>query len=382
MLFRSCLSDNSSVEDLSSLRIHPEPDASNSMGTPVIVFTDIGRDVDDEMALVLLSALRKKHLLNPIAIITTLSPQDERANLARGSIDSMGMSDVPVGIGSSGGVDDNIELEVYEAEYSIRSPCIHQSGIELVYAALEAVPPNSTQLLCIASLTDVATIMKEREELFTSKVKEVVVMGGVVSPEIGETLVPDSAYNNNCDISSSRYVYRKCQEIGIPTITLSRWAAYGCPMPPQLFDEMSSTEHMVARNIRRVSKTSIDQLWNKVRLHPSDPRREKIPSRCDVNWFCRTFMSEGKLSKDWKASVWSLVQKLNMYDPLALLLAVPAYRTAHFACKEKVVDGVTHLCVGTSERDTGIKNRLALFNEYSTLFLSAFEESLQRKVNH
>ncbi|KAL7491899.1 hypothetical protein ACHAWT_001184 [Skeletonema menzelii] len=334
------------------------------------------------MALVLLSALRKKHLLNPIAIITTLSPQDERANLARGSIDSMGMSDVPVGIGSSGGVDDNIELEVYEAEYSIRSPCIHQSGIELVYAALEAVPPNSTQLLCIASLTDVATIMKEREELFTSKVKEVVVMGGVVSPEIGETLVPDSAYNNNCDISSSRYVYRKCQEIGIPTITLSRWAAYGCPMPPQLFDEMSSTEHMVARNIRRVSKTSIDQLWSKVRLHTSDPRREKIPSRCDVNWFCRTFMSEGKLSKDWKASVWSLVQKLNMYDPLALLLAVPAYRTAHFACKEKVVDGVTHLCVGTSERDTGIKNRLALFNEYSTLFLSAFEESLQRKVDH
>ncbi|KAK1747849.1 soluble adenylyl cyclase [Skeletonema marinoi] len=373
---------NDLSDDLMKVQLHSlAPADVESDGTPVIVFTDIGRDVDDELSLVLLSALRRKHLLNPIAIIATLSPQDQRAHLARGSIDSMGMPDVPVGIGSSGGVDDDIELEVYDADYSIPSPCIYQSGIELVYAALESVPPNSAQLLCIASLADVATVMREREELFTAKVKEVVVMGGVVSPEIGETLVPDSAYNNNCDISAARYVYRKCQEIGIPTVTLSRWAAYGCPMPPQLLDEMSATEHMVARNIRSVSKISVDQLWNKVRLHPSDPRREKIPNRCDVNWFCRTFMSKGELSKDWKASVWSLVQKLNMYDPLAMLLAVPAYRTAHFAFKEKVVNGVTHLCVGTSERDTGIKNRLALFDEYSTLFLSAFEESLHRKVN-
>jgi inosine-uridine nucleoside N-ribohydrolase len=343
------------------------------------VFTDIGRDVDDELALVLLSALRRKHLLNPIAIISTLSPQDSRAHLARGSIDAMGMPDVPVGIGSSGGVGDDIELEVYEAQYSRPSPCIFQSGMELVFTALESVPPKSTQLLCISSLSDVATLIREREELFISKVKEVVVMGGVVSPEMGDTLVPDSAYNNNCDISAARFVYRRCQELGIPTITLSRWAAYGCPMPPQLLDELASTEHMVARNIRSVSRVSVDQLWKKVRLHPSDPRREKLPNRCDVNWFCRIFMSKGEISKDWKASVWPLVQKLNMYDPLALLLAVPAYRAAHFCCKEKNVNDVTHLVVGTSERDTGIKNKLALFDEYSTLFLSAFEESLHRQ---
>ena len=376
---------NELSNDLMRVQLAPVSNADiESDGTPVIVFTDIGRDVDDELSLVLLSAFRRKHLLNPIAVVATLSPQDERANLARGSLDVLGMADVPVGIGSSGGVGEDIELEVYEADYARPSSCIYESGIELVYAALESVPPKSTQLLCIASLTDVATVIREREELFTSKVKEVVVMGGVVSPEIGETLVPDSAYNNNCDISSARFVYRKCQEFGIPTITLSRWAAYGCPMPPQLLDEISATEHMVARNMRSVSKISVDQLWNKVRLHPSDPRREKIPNRCDVNWFCRTFMIKGELSKDWKASVWPLVQKLNMYDPLALILAVPAYRTAHFTCKEKVVNGVAHLVVGTSERDTGIKNRLALFDEYSTLFLSAFEESLHRQgyYNH
>ena len=48
--------------------------------------------------------------------------------------------------------------------------------MELVFTALESVPPKSTQLLCISSLSDVATLIREREELFISKVKEVVVI--------------------------------------------------------------------------------------------------------------------------------------------------------------------------------------------------------------
>ena len=349
-----------------------------SEGTPVIVFTDIGRDVDDELALVLLSALRRMHILHPIAVIATLSPQRSRAYLARGSMDAVGMADVPVGIGSSGGVENDIDLEVYGADYSRSSPCIYECGMALVYKALESVPPKSAQILCIASLSDVATLIREQENLFTSKVKEVILMGGVVSLESGETLTPDSAYNNNCDVSSARYVYKRCQELAIPTATLSRWAAYGCPIPPQLLDEMAKTEHMVAVNIRSVSKLNIDQLWNKVILHPSDPRREKLPSRCDVNWFCRTFMSKGDISKEWNASVWSHVRKLNMYDPLAVLLCVPAYRATHFNWKTKVVKGVRHIVVGTSELDTGITNRLSLYSEYSSLFLLAFQQSLHK----
>jgi len=359
-------------------RKHLAPADVESQGTPVVVFTDIGRDVDDELALVLLSALKRKHILNPIAVITTLSPQRDRAHLARGSMDAMGMPDVPVGIGSCGGVADGVELDIYGADYSRSSPCIFESGMELVYRALQSVPPKSAVLLCIASLSDAASFIREHEELFTSKVKEVVLMGGVVSTELGESLIPDSAYNNNCDISSARFVYKRCQELGVPTATLSRWAAYGCPIPPQLLDDIAKTEHMVATNIRSVSKLSIDQLWNKVILHPSDPRREKLPNRCDISWFCRTFMSKGEISKEWTSSVWTLVKKLNMYDPLAVLLCVPAYRATHFDWKTKVVNGVSHIVVGTSERDTGIKNRLSLYTEYSSLFLYAFQESLHK----
>ena len=143
---------------------------------------------------------------------------------------------------------------------------------------------------------------------------------------------------------------------------------------------MAKTEHMVAVNIRSVSKLSIDQLWNKVILHPSDPRREKLPTRCDIKWFCRTFMSQEDITKDSPTSVWTQVRRLNMYDPLALLFCVPAYRAAHFSPKTKVVNGVAHIVVGTSERDTGIINSPSLYDEYASLFLYAFEESLHKDI--
>jgi hypothetical protein len=135
---------------------------------------------------------------------------------------------------------------------------------------------------------------------------------------------------------------------------------------------------MVSLNVRSVSKLGIDQLWNKVILHPTDPRREMLPSRCDMNWFRRVFMDKSEINQEWPSSVWSLVTKLNMYDPLAVLLCVPAYRTAHFNWQTKVVNDVPHIVVGTSELDTGIRNRLSLFSEYSSLFFSAFLDSLHK----
>jgi len=347
-----------------------------SNGTPVIVFTDIGRDVDDEMALVLLSALKRKHLLNPIAVITTLSPQKDRAHLARGSLDTMGMADVPVGVGGRGGVADGVSLEVYEASHSMSSPSICECGMALACQALESVPPKSAQIVCLASLSDMAFLIEEHRELFISKVKEVVVMGGVMPLDSSETLIPDTAYNNNCDLAAARYVYRRCQELGVPTVTLSRWAAYGCPIRPKLMDELAKTKHMVAANIRRMSKHSLDQLWNKVILPPEDPRREKLPARCDVRWFYKTFCGTDQIPKELPPSIWTQVEKLNMYDPLAVLICVPSYRSLHFSCKSKIVKGVSHLVIGTSENDTGVNNQISLYKEYSHLFIEALQISL------
>ena len=69
-------------------------------------------------------------------------------------------------------------------------------------------------------------------------------MGGVMPMESSETLIPDTAYNNNCDLPAAKFVYEKCQELCVSTATLSRWTAYGCPIRPNLMDELSKTKHM------------------------------------------------------------------------------------------------------------------------------------------
>ena len=365
---------SSSVQSLPSILDIPDIVVEGT-GTPIIISTDIGRDIDDELSIVLLASLKRMCLLNPIAIVTTLAPQGERANLLRGSLDALGMVNIPVGIGSSGGVAKGEKLEYYGGEYARKSCATFENGVQLMKRALKAAPKKSVQFLCIASLTDTASLIQKYEELFFDKVKEVVVMGGVEDFESSEFLQPDTAYNNNCDMPAARFVYKRCQELGIPTITVSRWAAYGSSVSTNLLDELARTEHMVACNIRNVSEASLMKLWKKVNFPLDDPRREKLPERCDREWFCRTFTSKYAMSDD--ESIWSQVTKVNLYDPLALLACVPAFRELHFAWKTKVINNTPHIVTGISNEDRGIIDASALYDEFFSLLRLSLTAALE-----
>ena len=58
-------------------------------------------------------------------------------------------------------------------------------------------------------------------------------MGGVEPVEAGAAeegevlLKPDTANNNTFDAVASEYFYRRVQEIGVPLVVVSRWAACG-----------------------------------------------------------------------------------------------------------------------------------------------------------
>ena len=364
----------SSIRSLPSIVEIPEI-VIEGTGTPIIILTDIGRDIDDELSMVLLASLKRMGLLNPIAIVTTLAPQCDRAKLLRGSLDALGMVNIPVGIGSSGGVAIGEKLEYYGGEYAQKSCEIYENGLKLMINALEAAPRKSVQFLCIASFTDAASLIEEDEELFFDKVKEVIIMGGVEKLESSEFLQPDTAYNNNCDMPAARFVYQRCQELGIPTITVSRWSAYGSSVSTNLLDELARTEHMVACNIRNVSESNLMKLWKKVNFPLDDPRREKLPERCDRDWFCRTFTSKYTISDD--ESVWGQVTKVNLYDPLALLACVPAFRELHFDWKTKVIDNTPHIVTGISNEDKGIIDASALNDELFSLLRLSLQASLE-----
>eukprot|EP00573_Skeletonema_grethae_P000180 CAMPEP_0201690814 /NCGR_PEP_ID=MMETSP0578-20130828/4135_1 /ASSEMBLY_ACC=CAM_ASM_000663 /TAXON_ID=267565 /ORGANISM="Skeletonema grethea, Strain CCMP 1804" /LENGTH=860 /DNA_ID=CAMNT_0048175879 /DNA_START=253 /DNA_END=2835 /DNA_ORIENTATION=- len=313
-----------------------------SGGQPVIVFTDVGKDVDDVFALVVLASLRRMFILNPLAVIATLSPQDERARLARVLLDSLGLPDVPVGIGTDGGSKDLVELHCFDNEQNLLNL---PHGIILIRRLLKEAEPKSITLLCLANLKDISELIVKQPELFSEKIKNVVIMGGASYSEATERLEPDeTAYNNNCDPAAARMVYLECQKLKIPTTTISRSAAYDCPFAISKLNNLHlKCNHLLASEIYQANTKAILTLWNKVNLPAWNPGRGRLPPRCDRDWFCKFFRvtiddeAEPLASDGWLRSA-----NIYLYDALATLNCVEAYQELYFGHKGHVVNGTLH----------------------------------------
>ena len=68
-----------------------------------VVITDPGQDQDDEMALIMLRNLTELRLMRCLGVVSNLQPSEARARLARGTLDVLGLTEVPVGVGTDGG---------------------------------------------------------------------------------------------------------------------------------------------------------------------------------------------------------------------------------------------------------------------------------------
>jgi hypothetical protein len=216
-----------------------------------------------------------------------------------------------------------------------------QDGQHVMRAAYESVEAQSLSLLCIASLTDVATFLRQHEGLFRAKTREVVIMGGVNPPltpqapapgdaeaVTGELLTPDTAHNNEFDRDSARYVYQQCQLLGIPLVVVSRQTGsvrparlalgaptlpkqsrYACPVPREIYDSLGAVGHPVGVRLHHVQRQTIEQLWRRACSAPASPQRAGLPERCDRSWFLGVFCG-GVAAPDVQGtdSVWELVQ--------------------------------------------------------------------------
>ena len=220
---------------MASLKMAKQPPAP----VPLVLISDPGQDLDDEMSYIMLRYLVKKGLVELRGIICTLAPAFDRARLCRGTLDLLGLHDCPVGIGTDGGDQEGLHTAKCFAESasSYMPAAASEScstltpGRGLLYRLYCEAEPKSLTLAIIASLKDAALFLRDHETLFVEKTKEVVIMGGVepvepAGPDEATLLVPDTANNNTFDPVASAFFYRRCQEIGVPLVIVSRWAAY------------------------------------------------------------------------------------------------------------------------------------------------------------
>ena len=166
-----------------------------------------------------------------------------------------------------------------------------------------------------ASLKDAAEFVRVHEDLFVAKTKTVTIMGGVMpfdkTVDDNELLVPDTAHNNTFDMEASAFFYRRCQEICVPLLIVSRHAAYKCPMPRSIYDDMAATGHPIGKRLRDTQRASIEGLWKRA-CAPEGPDRIGLPARCDKSWFCNTFCSGNGGDRTVDDSIWDLVESFIM----------------------------------------------------------------------
>lgn len=341
----------------------------------MVIVCDAGKDLDDEITLVLARSLTDAGLVRVEAVVAVLAPSSMRARLARGTLDQLEI-DVPTGIGSNCTVEDTGESDhEFEDIPYLAEPSELENGTDLLLRVLGDAADESIVWLLLGGLTDPAELLQDHEELFLGKTRRVVVMGGVETVD-GEVrldqhghMLPDSAANNMFDKASADFLYRRLQELGVPMTVLTREAAYAVQVPRDHYDHMAETAHPVGVKIRNTQRRLIEALWRRAHYPIDDPRREKLPARCDPLWFCDTFCGGQGTDRTGNDPIWDLITGFNMYDPMACVAAIPSLRARFFDPVRVPVNGVEHEIIGVSSQQTGIadENGLRAFVTRNTL---------------
>lgn len=333
--------------------------------TNLIIVTDPGKCLDDENTLILAGQLQRLKLINLLAVVAVLTPSKKRALLAKGTLKQVGLGHVPVGQGSDCGVPDTGESDhefagiTYLADESEIS-----DGMALLVSTLERkdVADKSVTLLLIAGQTDPAALLRNHEALFLQKVQRVVIMGGVVQKDdhifINDEgfMEPDKASNNEFDPEAAKFLYRRLQELNIALTVLSREAAYACPVPRNHYDHMVETGNAVGLKLHDFQKRLIEAVWRRANYPADDVRRERLPNRCDRNWFLNAFCGGKGAERKAEDSIWDLILQFFLYDPMTLVAAVPDLRDKFFAPEIAKVGTAQHEVIGLSAKNRGVKD--------------------------
>ncbi|KAL7442130.1 hypothetical protein ACHAXM_011147 [Skeletonema potamos] len=347
---------------------------------PIVLISDPGQDLDDEMMFIMARYLVSLDLISLKGVVANLSPSFARARLTRGTLDLLGLHRVPVGIGTDGGdttgKHSSDQFEETAASYIVQEDGEAARGLESGHRLLQRLYEEAADigyinmdkgnnqtnnkdanrlitggltLVITSSMKDAAIFVRDNPSLFASKTREVVVMGGcksiptpdsITSTGSGKNsywsklakieLEPDSANNNTFDPAAAEFFYSQCQKMNITFTVVTRFAAYAAKMPRSVYDDLALTGSSIGWRLRNSQRSSIDQLWQRA-CSQDKASRAGLPPRCDRKWFIDTFCGgDDDETRCCADTAWDLVTGFMQYDTLALLAAVPIVREKHF----------------------------------------------------
>ena len=172
---------------------------------PVILDTDIGSDVDDILALVLLARAAEVQL---IGVTTVYGDTSLRARMTRLVLDQMGLTDVPIGVGAretlTGGRSGGQGTRVRAFPGSIGCRSMRASPRRTCFTGPRPEHQGRLDLFAIGPLTNVAEAISA-DDSFATSLRHLYIMGGAFWMEQAE-------HNIKCDPEAADIVFRS----GIP----------------------------------------------------------------------------------------------------------------------------------------------------------------------
>lgn len=336
--------------------------------TKLLIISDPGKALDDEEMLLLLSQLKRLGYADPLALVANLAPANLRAALAKGTANVLGMNDLRVGIGTAVvrfPVQDAAELQ--SIAYLDHDGVV-QDGHGLLVETLSAADDGAVVLLLISAMTDAARLLRDEEDLFRHKIGRVTIMGGVIADGDDVLLdgegfmLPDSATNNNYDLVSAEFLYRKLQELGIPMTVVSRHAAHAAKAPQVVYAEMAGTAHPVGTKLSQSHRVFVADFWRAVNASADDAAHEALPARWNRDLFLDNFCNGAGRDRSPEDSVYDLVVHATFSDPIALIAAVPELSKRYFQPACVTVRGTEHQVIGVSRNRPCLLDGTALIS--------------------
>ncbi|GFZ69147.1 type III effector [Pseudomonas amygdali pv. eriobotryae] len=325
-------------------------------------FTDPNKDPDDVVTYTLGKQLQAEgfvHITDVVATLGDAEVRSQRAEMAKGVFNKLGLHDVHVSRGRDYAMNSLQSKE--HAKFLLEGHALRAGPGEIHRDSLQdmsrrlARAPHGVSIVVIAGMSDINALITTYPDMVRERVDDITIMGGVEPLKDADGFVqPDArAYNNATDMDAARSLYRKAQELGIPLRIVTKEAAYKTAVSPSFYEGIAGSGHPVGHYLRDVQKSALKGLWEGIQAG-------LLPG-LDDSWFFRTFMPNAQieaaqLDKNKESSfedIWPKVTKLNLYDPLTLLASVPgaakllfkpkAIHTEGFGVVEQVgPDDVTH----------------------------------------
>lgn len=320
--------ERNALEELKSLK----PKVPES----IFFITDPNKDPDDLESFVVSSKLQKDGHIKVEGAVTTLGNEEirtKRALFTKGVFEKLGLK-VPVGVGSNYTPasekrfkDDQMFLDdAIISNKTFLTSSSAEKGEKLLVDKLKNAKDKSLTIVINAGMKDVSDLIENNTNLFAQKVKKITIMGGISGFDNDGHVLPDErAYNNTTDISAAKIVYKKAQELEIPIKIVTKETAYTAAVPRTFYEALNETEHPVGKYLYGIQKTALEGLWGTV--------KKGIIPNLTPEWFVKTFTSidientehkelfeKVKNSSEPFETVWNKVTKLNLYDPINLLV--------------------------------------------------------------